>query len=76
MELVFGVFGVMWVPWLLIREILVVGMVPLWVISLKRFDWQLPFISFSHLGGKKHAFDNEELSIHRMKIPFICGFWS
>ena len=53
-------------------------MVSTWARSVVRREWQPPLCLFWAVWKERNriAFENEELSIHKMKNSFVCNFWS
>ena len=76
-ELLFALFGVIWVLPLLVRDTLL-GWRGSNMGKKCRKVWKAtPLCLF--LGGLEErnriAFENEELSIHRLKNSFVCNLW-
>ena len=49
-----------------------------WAKLVKRFGKRPLYVYFGQCGKKRNLimFDNEELSIQRLKISFVCNLWS
>ena len=77
-ELLFALFGVMWALTYLVRDILL-GWYGSFMGKKHRKVWMAaPLCLFWAVWKERNriAFENEELSIHRMKKIFVCNFWS
>ena len=74
----FALFGVMWALTYLVRDILL-GWYGSFMGKKHRKVWMAaPLCLFWAVWKERNriAFENEELSIHRMKKIFVCNFWS
>ena len=47
-----------------------------WVKFVKRLGKRPLYVYFGQCGRHMLAFDNEELSIQRLKNSFVCNVWS
>ena len=77
-ELIFALFGVMWVLQSFVRETLL-GWHGSFVGKKRKKVWKIaPLCLFWMVWKERNriAFNNEELSIQRMKNSFVCSFWS
>ena len=77
-ELVFALFGMMWVLLLVARDTLL-GWHGSFVGKKCRKAWMtVPLCLFWLVWKEKNriAFGNEDISIHRMKYSFVCNPWS
>ena len=76
-ELLFALFGVMWVLPYLVRDTLL-GWHGINMGKKRSKVWMTaPLCLFWVVWKERNiiAFENEELSIHRMKNSFVCNFW-
>ena len=77
-ELVFALFGVMWILPLLARDTFL-GWHGSFVRKKRRKAWMAtPLCLFWSIWKERNriAFENEDLSIQRMKYSFVCNRWS
>ena len=76
-KLFFTLFGVFWVFPSSVRETLL-GWNKAWVGKKRRIVWKVGPLCFFWLVWKARnriAFDNEELSLNRLKNTFVCNLW-
>ena len=77
-NMLFTLFGVLWVLPLLVKEVLL-GWHRLFVGKKRRKVWKAaPLYLFWTIWKERNriAFENEEFFIRRLKYSFVCNFWS